>query len=327
MARYCKKCGKQLMDGEKCSCRSELNVQEILHVVKSFIVTMLKRMGIGAPSENSSTIFESGQSIVPDIAKANEGETPIKQYEVAVMRSRVRGHYAKGKLQVTNKRVLFRAAGFSLQGPIAQQYEFSINEIAGIEIKKKKRISIMNLIVGFYLNLIGTFIGLALFETLAETQPTLAFLIALSLAGACAIPFFALHKKFWLKLLALSIGSGALAAVAVADLSFTDFLFGFPDLTANIFLSGPYHILWLINLVLVATVPDLVLIVKTKGSGPAFEIRRKQFPTMFKPMVEYTDFGEVLPGKDVDTVIAELGAMIDDIQTLGDMAIDKWKEN
>ena len=44
-------------------------------------------------------------------------------------------------------------------------------------------------------------------------------------------------------------------------------------------------------------------------------------------MVEYTDFGEVRPGKDTDLMITELGTLIDDIQTIGDMAIDKWKEN
>ena len=43
-------------------------------------------------------------------------------------------------------------------------------------------------------------------------------------------------------------------------------------------------------------------------------------------MTEYTDFSEVLPGKDLDAMINELGALIDDIQTLGDIAIENWKE-
>ena len=41
---------------------------------------------------------------------------------------------------------------------------------------------------------------------------------------------------------------------------------------------------------------------------------------------EYTGFSEVLPWTDTDKAINEIGAMIDDLQTMGDYAIEKWKE-
>lgn len=36
-------------------------------------------------------------------------------------------------------------------------------------------------------------------------------------------------------------------------------------------------------------------------------------------------YQEILPWKDTDIAIRELGTMIDDIKTMGDAAIEKWK--
>lgn len=325
MARYCSKCGKQLAKGEKCSCQG--NSSPLLEKGKAWTVKLLQKTGIGVASDNSDNVFETGQKIVPDIIKANDGEVPIKQYNAATMRSRIRCQYAKGKLQVTNKRILFRAAGMSVHGPITQQYEFAISEVAGVEIKKKKRISIMNVVLCYLLNMVFAVLGASLLSEFAMEEPVWATVIALSVSVGCAVPFFVLHKKFWVKQLCLSLGVGALSAVALADAGMANIMFGIMPMNVCVVIGILYHLLWLVNALLVGTVPDLVLIIKTKGASPAMEIRRKQFATIFKPMVEYTDFGEVIPRNDVDQMITELGALIDDIQTIGDMAIEKWQEN
>lgn len=326
MAKFCAKCGKALADGERCSCHVS-GIGEGVTKGTSFLLKLLHRLGVGTAPENAENIFEDGQQVVPDIIKANDGEQPVKQYEAAIMRSRIRGQYAKGKLQVTNKRVIFRAAGISYQGPIAQQYEFAINEIAGIEIKKKNRISIMNVLLSLWLNAIVTLVVAGIFNSFADKAPSFALLTSIVLAVASAIPFFALYKKFWLKLVSLCCGIGALAGTAgLTNISASTLYFGLKTNVAD-YLLGAMFLLWFLNVVLVSLVPDLVLTIKTKGSSPAFEIRRKLFPTPFRPMAEYTDFSEVLPGKDVDLMITELGALIDDIQTLGDYAIEKWKES
>ena len=44
-------------------------------------------------------------------------------------------------------------------------------------------------------------------------------------------------------------------------------------------------------------------------------------------MDEYSGFSEVLPGKDADLAIKEIGAIINDIKTLGDFAVEKWQQN
>lgn len=327
MARYCTKCGRKLRTGEKCSCEGESVFSSLRKKGKGWLVSFLQKTGIGTSSDNAETVFETGQKIVPDLIHANDGEEAIKQYETATLRSRVRGQYAKGRLQVTNKRVLFRAAGFSVKGPISQQYEFAISEIAGIEIKKKNRISLMNIFLCFGFYLVCVLIGSGLFSDFAEKQPVWGTVVAALVAALCAVPFFVLHKKFWLKHLCINLGLGALSGVALADVGMAAIALGVPQFEISFALGILYSLLWWISFMLTITVPDLVLVINTKGASPSIEIRRKQFPTPFRPMVEYTDFGEVIPGSDVERMAAELGALIDDIQTLGDMAIEKWQDN
>lgn len=324
--KFCTHCGKALQDNEKCACQPNAKYAHALTKGKSFCVKLLQRMGIGTAGENSASIFETGQKIVPDIVKAHEGETPVKQYDVAFLRSRIRGQFAKGRLQVTNKRMIFRAAGMSLKGPVAQQYEFSLGEIAGVEVKKKNRVSFLNILLASLLNMLGIAMFSNFFRDFAAKVPTFALFVSVLIAIASAVPFFMLRKKFWIKLMSLCVGLGALSGTSgLANISGFSLLYGIETNIAD-YVSGLLYILWLINVLLVSVVPDLVLIIKTKGGSPAFEIRRKQFPTPFRQMEEHTDFSEVLPGKDVDTMITELGTLIDDLQTIGDAAIKNWQE-
>ena len=41
----------------------------------------------------------------------------------------------------------------------------------------------------------------------------------------------------------------------------------------------------------------------------------------------YVGYNEVLPAKDTDRAITEIGAILSDVQKLGDFAIEKWKED
>jgi len=74
---------------------------------------------------------------------------------------------------------------------------------------------------------------------------------------------------------------------------------------------------------------NLVMIFKTEGASPAIEICRDK-NNLFGPKdikYEYTGYHEVRPSKDTTSVVCELNAMISDIQTIGDYAIEKWQEN
>ncbi len=58
------------------------------------------------------------------------------------------GAGGRGRLQVTNKRLLFRATGRSVRGKTTLQHEFALDDMKGFEIHKNYRFSILDLLVG-----------------------------------------------------------------------------------------------------------------------------------------------------------------------------------
>ena len=123
---FCTKCGKELIEGEKCSCRKNNFTINGINTIRNTFNN----------SGNQINFLERNKNIVPDCVSADDGEKTIKQYKLAKLRSKIRGQYAEGRLQVTNKRLLFRAAGVSTLGKTIVQQEFAINDIAGVEVQK-----------------------------------------------------------------------------------------------------------------------------------------------------------------------------------------------
>jgi len=114
--------------------------------LRNFLVSMKNRMGIGDPARNASDTYERGKKIVPDSIKSDEGEIPVKQYNIAILRNLFKFERAEGRMQVTNKRLVFRAAGRSVRGRTTLQHEYAINEIAGIEAVRNYKFSIQYLV-------------------------------------------------------------------------------------------------------------------------------------------------------------------------------------
>lgn len=322
MARFCTKCGTPLNENGQCpKCPPE---QPKATGFKAFINGMKKRMGIGWDGEDALNVFERNLKIVPDVVSPNEGEIPVKQYNIATLRSRILQKYSEGRMQITNKRLIFRASGPSISGRMVIQHEFAVNEIAGIEIKKSNRLSGLSLIAGLLLSIaIGTMTE-ELFTAFADSSTVIASIIGYILASALLIPFFLVKGKFWLKLLGTSAASGIMSALSTVTLK--GIVLGESLITTHNILSLIFTVIWLFNMILVAFVPDLKICIKTKSAGDAIQIRRKQWGFGHKQTEEYTGFSEVLPWTDTEKAAKELGAIIDDLQTIGDMAIDKWKE-
>lgn len=118
MAKFCTKCGKPL---DECTCEKSTVGNP------SFFASLKNRMGIGEPETNNAPLYEKNMQIVPENISANDGEIPIKQYNVATLRNRFLGitiSKAIGRLQITNKRVIFRAAGRCLRGRTGSLSDF-----------------------------------------------------------------------------------------------------------------------------------------------------------------------------------------------------------
>ena len=113
---------------------------------RDFLKSMKNRMGIGSPERNATDTYEREMAIIPECISANENEIPVKQYNIAVMRNLLKFERAEGRMQVTNKRVVFRAAGRSVGGRTILQHEFAVDEIAGIEANNNYKFSFLYLI-------------------------------------------------------------------------------------------------------------------------------------------------------------------------------------
>lgn len=328
MARYCRFCGLLIEDGKECTCGGEPNSKKQDGATTSDMKNKFKE-NMGIPNEKGrAESYERGKKIVPDCIISNEGEVPIRQYDVAVFRSIMKGAFAEGKLQVTNQRVLFRASGFSLLGPNKMQYEFAIDEIAGIEIRNDYRLGIFHLFVSGIAVSYFTSAANGIFNKIAGVSSFLSGILALVLFLWAMMFFVSVKRKQFFKLFFNSIAAGALSVHALT----TKFMI-IPVFSGNIssFIEGICLVVLLINVIMIAFVPNLVLEIKTKGANSSIEIRRKEsngiLAFMFNmPKKEYTGYSDVMPGKDIEKARKELGALINDVNMLGDEAVEKWKE-
>ena len=149
MAKFCTKCGRPLQEGEICNCdqasnqqKDGINIQLSINPdsISGVWGNMKARTGMGMPEDNMFSAFEEGMQIVPECINANEGEVPVRQYTIAELKNKIFGiTYAKafGKIQVTNKRVIFRAPGRCITGRTTLQQEFLIDEIGGVEARRE----------------------------------------------------------------------------------------------------------------------------------------------------------------------------------------------
>lgn len=334
MSKFCKYCGKPLDDMEMCSCQQKQKEQEQTvreerekFKLSGFFDTVKEKIGLQTV-RSKVECFEKDRKIVPDCIVADDGEIPIRQYHIASLRSILKGMYAEGRLQVTNKRVLFRAAGISLLGTTELQHEFAIEEIAGIEIRRDHRLGIFHFFIAFALA--GFFINFAedIFGRLAATTSVFANLFAFTFVAFSIGLFFGIKKKFFIKLIFLAFSVGAMGAVGF-DTQF--FIIPVSNGILYTILEMILCVLMILNTIIVSFVPNLVVEIKTKSASSPVEIRRKESNGLFSflfnmPKKEYTGFSDVMPGKDTPKAIKELGAMINDINVFGDQAIEQWKE-
>ncbi len=353
---YCSNCGAFMSDSDKfCPSCGQPNEAEApaknrnsfsagtgasdfrelcAEAVKGFWESMKNRMGIGDPDLNKGDAFEKGKSIIPECVEANEGEIPVKQYEVAKMRNRflfIPTTQAIGRMQVTNKRVIFRAPGRCLAGRTTLQHEFAIDEIAGVEARRNYVFNVWDFIVGLFVWSIGGGIIASLSAVLFAAgfwnshmtlELVLKFIVSLAIGVVCCIPFFTIKKRWLLKLFCLGGSYFPMLCLAVDN-----HMRHYPVFSKIIwFFAIIFLIICMFALFLQSIKPNLVIIIKTKLASEAIDIKRKSKITPFgREMYEQTGYSEVIPLDDAERCIREIDAIINDIQKLGNLGIEKWK--
>ena len=172
---FCTRCGRPIQEGQICSCSVNQMPKTNTSSKQGFWTSMKNHMGIGDPERNLTDCYERGQRIVPDSIKTNESEIPVKQYDIAVLWTLLKFERAEGRMQVTNKRVIFRACGRSMAGRTTLQHEFAIDEIAGIEARRDYKFSFLH------------FLGASILTSTVDSILITIFIFLLFKAKALAI--------------------------------------------------------------------------------------------------------------------------------------------
>ncbi len=319
MTKICDRCGKELSEGQtRCVC-GEYYAENSTNKSKSIWEKMQNKMGIGDPELNQGDAFERGKLIIPEVVKTMEGETPVKQYEVAVLKNRFFGiTFAKaiGRIQVTNKRIIFRAPGRCFLGRTSLQQEFSMNEISGLELKRDYGFHLGDLIIGFVSALLVATLFTTLFMGVFD-DPVIVTLINLLLGGAGLVPFFLVNKKWYLKTLALGVSLSMLGVgytfYNLRDY-FNDGFLTFMSILLLIF-GIVALVTFIISLIFFAVKPNIALVFKNKMALNGIEIKRRN-----------TGYFEVLPTENTEYCVKEINALIEDIKNNGDAIINKWHQ-
>lgn len=313
MAYYCVKCGRRLPDGAICPCRIRRRSPAAGDAPVQSGVSFRNILRLNDPDfDRNADYYERGKQIVPDLVSPCEGEIPIKQYHLVNIRSRFQGLWAEGRIMVTNKRILFRASGRSLIGRTMMEQEYVLDEISGLEISRGVRFSPFDLVSSMVLMMLC----LALAYPMQLLGSVLGWALPLLLiAGGVTGLYFLGHRRYRWKL----VLSGVCMASAVTLLlraqlrghGFLSILF-----TVAVVILGIACMLFLI-LSSMKSVVSLSVMCKA-GTSPAIWMRSPQhFRLQSAP--------ELLPTEETDTAIREVGAIINDIQRIGDYGIEKWR--
>jgi hypothetical protein len=271
--------------------------------------------------------------IIPNFVTSNDGEIPVKQFNFVNLRNYLLGFIptgrAIGKLLITNKRVIFSARGHNFSGLTNYHQEFSISEIGGVKFRKSYRVTFKRFIGILLLSilLISLFGSLFMDHSYGSEGAAKAFslLSTISLVVAGFIVFFPGLNK-WIKFIA------AVISMSLSANSFDPYSFAYGAMygESNTF----YYIVSVLKVILLiyaivscAQMPDIEILVSTKGGGEAVKVKAYQSGlSAFREPQYNCGYSYILPAVDTELAIREVGAIIDDIQVLGDYGVDKWKQ-
>lgn len=259
----------------------------------------------------------------------SEGEVSVRAYYCTQYRSRLLGLETGGYLAVTNKRVIYQAVGNTSAGKSIIQSEVPVADVSGITSYKGTYFSILHFLSGIVLSAVTSALALGLLAGLFFSDFDMSDIRVAS--WILGLLFFGLSffvtKGSLLK--GLLVSTGASLVGSIAQLSFLDplsFLFGRVDASEIVLpslLAAVFGIYALVCFFWYARRPTISLAIGSKGgSNTPIAISGTTGIGLFDIAA-----GKALsahPARDAEPMLAEVGAVIMDIQTLGDLGIKKW---
>ncbi|MCL2528452.1 MAG: hypothetical protein FWE42_08530 [Defluviitaleaceae bacterium] len=369
---FCTQCGNQLPEGQVCACtiklppepppvlanepkiqKSQSTIPKVEKHAQSKPIPANIKTYVDKPvttKEANEKVIETphaSANMVPGQVKPMSGEVPIKQYHIANINNLLRINRTAGYLEITSKRIIYRAEKHTYISSSTTHNEFAIEEIAGLEVTNNHRFSIARCAIG--LTIIAGFSALIAWAVIAltfgffgdaytvdfMTRPTLRqvlpwvferlgqdrhadignlSMITGLIAGFGGIALFFLFKgKLLLKQFLLGMSFGGFAAVALTYNTYAFVLLALSSLCA------------IFGLGLFSTVSDLVISVLNKGGDKVCLVRARRLADIFHGSYGI-GYAEIAPTDETDAAAQELGAIIGDVQKLGVDGVERWRE-
>lgn len=266
-----------------------------------------------------------------------EAETVVKTYHCTSMKSRLLNLKAEGHLVVTNKRMVFHASGSSYGGGSVLQSEVPIEDVSGINLYKGTYFSLSHFFSALFLSLIvGSLVAAILAALIAAVvrdqinfqnyesvmNSTTAVIWVLGIAAVVG-SFFIKTDKILRSILvttgALILGAGSGISILRSLVSLQSGGNEFQTLIAVA--VGIYAF---VCFFLYARRETMSLAVGSKGgSSTPIAISGISSFSLYNTSAMRALSAE--PAEDAEAVIKELGALVLDIQKLGDYGIQKWQ--
>jgi hypothetical protein len=253
-----------------------------------------------------------------------DGEQSVRTYCCTYYKSKLLGIKTNGYLGVTNKRVIFQALGSSVSGKSVIQSEVPVADVSGISSFKGIYFSLMSLLGAFFATAIFVSLTVGLITTIRMAVDSYnAFKVIAWIVAIAALigSFFLPVKSIWRPILA-GVSAGAFFSLNVSLF----FYIGFgrsPDFT--IFLAAIALIYALLCVYWYSRRSTFSLSINSKGgSSTPISISSASGLGLFTVSAGKSLNAE--PAEDAESMLKELGALILDIQMLGDYGISKWTQ-
>jgi hypothetical protein len=269
---------------------------------------------------------------------ACDGEVSVKSYLCTSFSSMLFGIKADGYLEVTNKRLLFQAAGMgATKHKSVIHSEVPISEVVGVNIYKGKGFNLLRFIGGLILTLFIVIIVAAiitpLLSFLNDSPTTYQFIIWALFAGVLYFAYVNrdtrenddsiiqsnIKDNSFKELALVAVGLGFLLTLARESIGLYS-QFGSGKFAIPVFL-----IVLLFALYRFSKKSAFSLFIHSKSSSNAI-VRISGPSPMGAASSAASKALTAKPGVDSLLVLQELGAVILDLQNMGEYGIEKWKK-
>lgn len=252
-----------------------------------------------------------------------EGEMLVRTYRCGVYRSLLLGKKADGIVEVTNRRILFQARDSADDSRDTLHSEIPISEVSGLSLFKGFSFSIVTFLCGWVVSAavvaVLSQVLMAMFSDNADS--TLLKIVLWALALGAVYQVYVQRAK---PLRALIVNALALTLYGtIAQLAAMDFNGGgggaIPGLA--VFFLGIVQLYLIFRFARRNTIEFRLFSRSTQPSPVAIS----GFSPLDAKLLEITrGMTSFAPGEDATRMMNELGAVVSDIQSMGDFGIEKW---